>query len=192
MIGFKIKPLDNYAQWASFEGAFSAEECEAIKSMFDESQVEKAIVGQNKAHNTAVRKNDLCWLKPDSSNHWIFQKLAGIVQGCNEARWHFNLNGFFEPLQLTRYQVANDHYTWHADSGPGDFSIRKISCVLQLSNPDEYEGCELEFLGHADENIPKSVGSLIIFPSYNAHRVTPLLSGKRFSLVAWVSGPPFK
>jgi PKHD-type hydroxylase len=192
LIAFKIKTLENYAQWASFEGAFSAKECEEIKSMFDESQVEKAVTGQNTTPNHEIRKNDLCWIKPAENNHWIFKKLADIVNGCNEARWQFNLNGFFEPLQLTRYQIANDHYSWHADSGPADFSIRKLSCVVQLSNPDEYQGCELEFLGHEKESVPKSVGSLIIFPSYNAHRVTPLISGKRQSLVAWVSGPPYK
>jgi PKHD-type hydroxylase len=35
-------------------------------------------------------------------------------------------------------------------------------------------------------------GTLVAFPSYLLHRVTPITSGTRKSLVAWVSGPVFR
>ena len=64
-------------------------------------------------------------------------------------------------------------------------SSRKLSFSLQLSNEDDYEGGELQFL--SDENIsyyaPKKRGTLVIFDSRSRHRVTKVRSGVRRSLV---------
>ena len=38
----------------------------------------------------------------------------------------------------------------------------------------------------------KARGTLVAFPSYVMHRVTPVTSGTRKSLVAWVAGPKFR
>jgi PKHD-type hydroxylase len=62
---------------------------------------------------------------------------------------------------------------------------------VQLSEPDEYEGGELEFLNF-EQPIPKDIGSLIVFPSYLVHRVNPVTRGLRRSMVSWISGPPFR
>ena len=35
-------------------------------------------------------------------------------------------------------------------------------------------------------------GDLILFPSYTLHEVKPVTKGERNSLVAWVTGKPFK
>ena len=42
------------------------------------------------------------------------------------------------------------------------------------------------------EAMTKKQGTLIAFPSYTLHEVTPLISGTRYSLVAWLGGPTFK
>ena len=64
---------------------------------------------------------------------------------------------------------------------------------LQLSTPEEYKGGKLEFnLGSNIIEANNEVGSLTLFPSYLLHRVTPVVSGVRRSLVLWVSGKPFK
>ena len=67
---------------------------------------------------------------------------------------------------------------------------RKISIVLQLSDPEEYEGGELEMFVSKDiQKIPKKKGAAVLFPSYCMHRVTPVTKGERRSIVLWVSGP---
>jgi len=45
---------------------------------------------------------------------------------------------------------------------------------------------------HDGISVPKQKGSAVIFPAYLSHRVTPILSGVRRSLVALIGGPPFK
>ena len=95
-------------------------------------------------------------------------------------------------MQLTTYLSENlGTYDWHQDYN-ADIS-RKLSIVVQLSNPSDYEGGELEILAHEPKiSIQKKRGFITIFPSYTVHRVTPVTKGTRQSLVAWVSGPKFK
>jgi PKHD-type hydroxylase len=72
---------------------------------------------------------------------------------------------------------------------------RKLSLIIQLTDPSEYEGGDFQF----DSDIPqpdpaeiKQRGTVIVFPSFLRHRVTPVTSGVRRSLVSWVEGPKFR
>ena len=72
--------------------------------------------------------------------------------------------------------------------------IRKLSFILQLSDPDDYEGGEVQFMS-GDGNTyfaPKTRGTVIVFDSRTPHRVKKVISGHRKSLVGWVVGPRWK
>ena len=85
------------------------------------------------------------------------------------------------------------HDVWWENTKPHD---RKLSVVLQLSSQDKYTGGNFEF--NAPEINPLEIepfrqqGSILIFPSFLFHRVTPILSGTRYSLVSWIEGPKFR
>lgn len=78
--------------------------------------------------------------------------------------------------------------------------IRKLSITINLNKPGEYDGGNLKFdfgphaggkrFHEATEIRPQ--GSLIVFPSYVYHQVTPVTKGTRYSLVLWSIGEPFK
>ena len=78
--------------------------------------------------------------------------------------------------------------------------VRKISMTLNLTDPKQYEGGNLKFdLGpHVKGDRYKicddsrSQGSLIIFPSFTYHCITPVTSGTRYSLVFWCLGKPWQ
>ena len=78
--------------------------------------------------------------------------------------------------------------------------VRKISLTLQLNDPAEYEGGNLKFdFGHHSEGEQfhecteiRDQGSIIVFPSFVDHCVTPIISGTRYSLVLWTLGRPFR
>ena len=78
--------------------------------------------------------------------------------------------------------------------------IRKISTTINLNLPDEYEGGNLKFdFGPHTEGERyhecteiRPQGSIVIFPSYVEHQVTPITKGTRYSLVLWTLGYPFK
>lgn len=82
---------------------------------------------------------------------------------------------------------------WHVDSGSSESGIvRKLSISVQLSLPTDYEGGELEFAGHEQNAFSRIAGTVTCFPSYCVHRVTPILSGERCSLVCFALGPAFR
>jgi PKHD-type hydroxylase len=65
--------------------------------------------------------------------------------------------------------------------------------VIQLSEPNEYEGGDLQLLsGSEPTTADKAKGKVVMFPSYMLHRVTPVTSGIRKTLVVWITGPSFK
>ena len=79
--------------------------------------------------------------------------------------------------------------------------VRKLSVTINLSYDNSYEGGNLKFdLGpHHPQNKRyfecteiRPRGSMIVFPSFNYHQVTPVTKGTRYSLVMWFLGRPFK
>ena len=91
-------------------------------------------------------------------------------------------------------------YDWHIDVGPGAVpSMRKLSYSILL-NPGEYEGGEFiskigrsdiafESVGnHGEEDL---TGTMILFPSYLLHRISPITKGTRYALVGWAHGNSF-
>ena len=69
-----------------------------------------------------------------------------------------------------------------------------MSATLLISDPSEYEGGEFEIIDYSGAalTLPKLKGTIIIFDSRAPHRVAPVTSGTRISLVCWMRGPKLK
>jgi PKHD-type hydroxylase len=176
-----------------FKDFLTKEECEIIIDFCTKKINQTAEIGNNEI-NKKIRKNKVAWISVrDISLKWLIQKIVGALKDINDKTYNFDVYGLTEEIQFTEYTEIEDHYDWHFDSGPMT-QIRKISMVIQLSDPKDYEGCELEIINQekSSDDKSKNQGTLIVFPSYIAHRVTPLKSGKRYSLVVWAGGPNFK
>lgn len=118
-----------------------------------------------------------------SGNEWVYDKLSAACIQANTNRYKFEITGFQTELQLASYG-PQQFFEWHMDFGTGNVSNRKLSISVQLSDPDEYEGGELQFM--INQNIftaTKEKGTAIIFPSFGLHRVTPVTKGVRKSIV---------
>ena len=112
----------------------------------------------------------------------------------NSQFYKFELTGFGEALQLTNYDHSEQGmYGWHQDYGSVGGPSRKLSLVLQLTDPSEYEGGNLQIMTSGEPiNVHKQRGLVTVFPSYTVHQVTPVTQGSRQSLVAWITGPEFR
>ena len=176
-----------------WEGAVTEQELNWLR---DKAKVaeEKAKVGGGGGGvvNNEIRRSQITWLPNSPEAEWVFSKLADVAAKLNSQYYDFDLIGFGEPLQLTHYdQSEHGMYGWHQDYGMG--VSRKLSMVVQLTDPSEYEGGNLQILtGSNPQNVRKQRGLIAVFPSYILHQVTPVTQGNRQSLVAWVSGPRFK
>ena len=183
MINFNTKTLNYNPTYSFKKNLFSNEECDSIKSMFN--KIEASVTGGGM--NLTKRDSSNLWI-PFTEN-WLYERVAFASKECNP--WEFDLSGFQEPFQLTFYK-QDSHYGWHQDVGIREMSVRKLSAVVQLSDASTYQGGHLEFFGSQLNDSLREQGSITFFPSYQHHRVTPILEGFRFSLVIWMSGNPYK
>jgi|TARA_R100000995_G_scaffold61764_1_gene31562 PKHD-type hydroxylase len=155
-----------------------------------------------------TRHSNVVWM----SDQWIYNEIQPYIHTANvNSGWNFDWD-FSETCQFTKYKKGQ-YYDWHADSwntpynmedtnNPKHGKIRKLSVTVTLSDPKDYKGGELEFdiknkrpnlksnIIKCKEILPK--GSLVVFPSFVWHRVCPVKSGERNSLVIWNLGYPYK
>jgi PKHD-type hydroxylase len=140
------------------------------------------------------RNSRIHWIPKSDEWKWLYDKIGGFAFVANEEMWQFDITFMNEQVQYTEYDGSySGKYDWHLDIGSGPSSMRKIAIIVQLSDPNDYEGGDLQFF--IQKNVltaPKDKGAVICFPTYFLHRVTPVTKGKRRSLVLWVSGPPFR
>lgn len=175
------------------EGVFGDEECAKIVELGNnlmEATV-GATVGAPKVDEN-IRKSKVQWLPKDQAFFWIYKKLSDVAIAANSEIFNFHLSGLGEQIQLTKYESKDKgFYDWHQDIGPGDMSVRKLSMVVLLSDEKSFQGGDLELFTDKSRVISLKKGDVVCFPSYESHRVTELVEGERWSLVSWVSGPPF-
>lgn len=184
MFYFPLDVNENFRQVIVLKNFLTSDECQTIIKSFppdEEAKVDKAEKIEQ------IRKSKVSFI---GHEHFINLKLANIVNSINETHYHFNLSGILEPVQVARYDDG-DFYQVHTDHGEGVYQHRKISCVVQLSNFQNYKGGEL-FFPLIKKVAPVEQGTLIIFPSYVPHQVLKVEKGVRHSLACWVSGPNFK
>jgi SM-20-related protein len=100
-----------------------------------------------------------------------------------------------EPLQFLRYGPG-DFFVAHQDGNTplirDDTRFRKVSVVLFLSEPSDYDAGDL-ILYSADRRerliVRPAAGTLVAFPSEMTHEVTPIAAGERFTVASWFRGP---
>lgn len=153
-------------------------------------------VGQGKVGGTQIEPAGIINLEVRNSqvgffswNSWIGAICAHYMHQANNQAWNFQITGQQDP-QFTIYK--NDQfYEFHQDQSTFETNMRKLSVVISISDPDTYEGGEFEFFDGTKPEI-KSRGSILVFPSFINHRVTPVISGTRYSLVNWFVGERFR
>ncbi len=176
---------------------------------FDDNMADSRLSGD--AVNKDKRNSENAWVP---SSHWIGGFIWHYVQRANRENFLYDISNIdAEAIQYTKYSVGN-FYTWHNDAGlqntykpkstgshsVQDFlnlnveSVRKLSFVLQLSNPNDYEGGNLQLIDEEGKSYfaPRKRGSIIIFDSRTQHRVLKVTKGERKSVVGWVVGPRWK
>jgi PKHD-type hydroxylase len=178
----------NHLNYYYFASAFTESELALIKEIADKIPKQKASVG-TEGNISEYRISDVAWINDSDDTEWLYSKIADYAKIANKEMWNFDIWGYQDNLQYTNYYGdGGGHYDWHLDLGPG-LSNRKLSVVLQLSDPSEYVGGNLEMnVGGSILTVPKEKGLICFFPSFLLHRVTPLTSGTRTSLVTWLCG----
>ena len=180
----------------TWDNAFTDDELNKIQEYAETLEFSKATIDEFSAsvEYDNIRSSSVAWISNNQEIDWLYEKIAYIARQINAQFFNFDLYGFVEDMQYTVYADSdNSHYTWHIDMSPSSIAPRKLSLVLQLSDPSEYEGGDLQsFIGSEPKTVDKKRGLIAAFPAWTLHRVTPVTKGIRHTLVVWVCGPSFK
>jgi len=187
--------LGEERSYAMRPAVFSTAETSRLRSLRQDCPWTAAEVGGPGEVNPPYRNAALRWLHPQNAA-WAFERLDRVVTALNDRWFGLELAGFHDPLQLTRYDAGDcGHYDWHTDRGSfiNGNPPRKLTVVVQLTDPADYSGGDLELLFAREPlRADRACGSVHVFPSFVLHRVTPVTAGTRLSLVGWVVGPRFR
>lgn len=172
---------------------FSENELFNIIQLSNKFERENGVIGAGKLDKD-YRTSQISWIKINNCSKWIYEKMTNLINYVNEDYYNYELNSI-ENFQFTRYTSNySSRYKKHIDTSyTASDRVRKLSLVMQLSEPEEYDGGDLVL--HTSESpiiIEKKKGRIVFFPSHVLHEVTPVTSGTRMSLVGWISGPKLK
>ena len=177
----------------------SAEDCKSIIDLGKQTEFKKAAVHSlkgNADYESDIRQGTLNF----NNQQWVYDLLWPYMLTANKnSNWNFDISSA-ESYQIGKYEVG-DYYKTHIDS-LGTHStkwiaedsphlhnkVRKISMSLTLN--DDFEGGDIIIFGVG--KIKQETGSMIFFPSFLPHEVTPVTKGTRYSLVAWFLGTPWQ
>ena len=199
-----VQTIPHYDQtnYYWFQFGFNYAEIKKMEKIIKNFPYQEALVETGNGEDisdkldTSIRKSKIKWLHPEAdTTEWIYERLMDMSLDANWQQWGFDLHHIRDSIQYTEYREnEGGEYKWHQDVGAYPLNYRKVSIVVQLSDDSEYEGGELQIMRDSKDpvTLPKQKGSVILFPSYMLHRVTPVTKGVRKSLVLWVGGSTFR
>ncbi len=180
--------------WSLVPGA--VDDCAGLlRALLDSTELRPGTVNGDGSVRPDIRRSAVGW--PDPARHAAeLARVRRAVLAANRELWGFDLDGG-EEWQLTHYtHLDAGVYERHMDCSleGGRPRCRKVSVSVNLSDPRDYEGGSLRLgaVGQPDREALRQRGAALVFPSFVEHRVTPLLAGERYSLVAWFSGPAWR
>ncbi|MFN4283732.1 MAG: 2OG-Fe(II) oxygenase [Alphaproteobacteria bacterium] len=186
------------------KSVFPADFCDKVIAEGEKLQHTSGTVGmfEGERENAEIRSTELAFFPQEPAYGWLYDYILQFINAANTKYWNFKLSAV-EPVQYGVYNTSQ-YYHWHVDQHPYPYKegankglTRKLSFTMQLTDGDDYEGGDFELKDPGEENKVMKIdgirarGSVIIFPSFIFHRVTPVTKGTRRSMVGWVIGPPF-
>jgi hypothetical protein len=128
---------------------------------------------------------------PSAKSAWLYEALSALFASLNDMHWHMALTGFMEPIAILEYGCGQG-MDWHTDYS--SWERVKLAMSVALNEPStwtggRWEGLDLDAPYRGGQPDTVEIGQGLIYPGWLAHRVTPVASGRRRVLVAFVSGP---
>ena len=195
---------DNMAPFYVLDDIFTSEELDAITQYCQAAGTEKAMVMQSRGAIVAdesLRKSDIRMHRANQENKWIFDRVAEAFEMANRDAYNFELDGF-NVFQYGEYNDQGAHYEYHMDVSFASVSDRfiigrKLSLSIMLNDASEFTGGQFQMVIDSQSianpiTVPHQRGRFVFFPAFLVHRVAPVITGTRKSLVFWALGPKFR
>ena len=157
-----------------WEEALTKEECEEIVELGSK-------IFPHSVHRCNAETREIPFVALNGLD--IFKKILNWTRATNGMYWNYKIDDNAMAWMQTYYGNSDGAYSLHRDAAVGQ--RRKLTTVVILSDPNEYLGGELIFKATPgeEEYKPKQLrGTLVTFPFWLLHEVTPLRMGIRRSL----------
>ena len=180
----------NQTTYYWFKNGFNDDEIRKVKDYIKQYDFQESTVfsGSDKS----VRDSKIKWIDCNSETECLYQKIYDYAKEANDTIYNFKLYYSKDSIQYSKYS-QNGKYDWHIDIGENENNLRKLSCSILLTDPEEFEGGDFEYwIKKNPEKVPLQKGSVLFFPSFFLHRVTEVTSGERESLVLWIGGDSYQ
>lgn len=184
-------------EWCYTRSYFSKQYCDDIIKKSKSLTFHNAFLGElGESKNNNYRKSEVAWLYPDKFEQ-LYEDIWELEREINKNWFGFHVDNL-EYIQLAKYSgETKGEYKKHKDvfwinNSPRH---RKLSAVIQLTDPNEYEGGDLTFFDCQEYPNPKYIreqGTVIFFPAFVDHQANPVLSGLRHSAAIWFEGPKWR
>ena len=184
------------SRYYSWDNIISKSECELIIDDCKKGVEEIGKIGGGDVDGITsndYRKTKIRWV---DNSKLITKLIYGFVHEANDLFFHYDITRY-EQMLFGEY-VVGSHYKYHKDtvyaSGEEVLPCRKLSVSVLLSDPKDFKGGEFVIYNGDKEPLKplKGQGSVVVFDSRDFHKIEPVTSGVRYSLVMWVTGPLFK
>jgi predicted 2-oxoglutarate/Fe(II)-dependent dioxygenase YbiX len=187
----KIKKLNN-EHVRVFENLFTEEACTTIIKNYTVKNIkrEEPLIGsdENSIINKKIRNVERVIIP---SYRDLGARLAAVGLDTNYHVYKFNITHCNQAEFLIYPQEGR--YVSHIDTfiHPEGNECRKLTVLTFLN--ENFEGGKF-FIMVGNEKLypPQKKGTAIVFPSFLLHGVEDIVSGTRYSAVAWMCGPWFK
>lgn len=188
-------------EWCYFKSYVDAQTCNRIIKDAQNLPIQDALVGNNAGAGLDAQ-NRRSKIRFINSSDWRFTYLYDILwkTAISANNDFFNIQiSKLDFVQLAEYDSSyQGEYKEHHDVfwlNDDDFYHRKLTAVLQLSDPNSYVGGDLELTESVHKPLYDDVrqqGTITFFPSMMRHRATPVTKGTRYSIAAWFDGPKWR
>lgn len=189
-------------EWCYFKQRLSPDECRNIIDLASTLPSQQGHLGVNgvEATNNSYRRSEIRFIQKDDQRFaFLFDAVWKMIISANDEFFGFHLSKV-DYIQFAEYDESykgeyKDHHDVFWINGDPKYH-RKLSAVIQLSDPKDYDGGNLKFIdmqnGTPSVSEIKDQGTAVFFPSFFLHRATPVTRGKRYSLAVWVDGPKWR
>lgn len=188
-------------EWCYFKQKLSQIDCAKILEYSEDLPSQRSEIGtdQGITVDDTYRRSEVKFIQQnDLRFEPLFDSVWKMAIQANQEWFRFNITKL-SYIQLAKYDSSEQgEYKKHHDvfwiNGDPEYH-RKLTCVIQLTDPSEYEGGDLELYDLNQYPNPEEIktqGTAIFFPSFISHAALPVTKGVRHSLACWFDGPKWQ